>query len=200
MPVRCHLALLLLYSGSLAAQEPVVFTFHGRDLALVKQRIADDDEPTLAALATLVRKADRKLTVGPFSVVLNKQLPPSGDKRDYLSQAPYWWPDPKQPDGLPFIQRDGKVNPESEGGDDEQLEQMSEAVWQLSLAWHLTGETCYAERAAELLRIWFFDPPTRMKPRLMYGQYVPGRNTGRGAGLIESRNLLRVLDASGLLA
>ena len=202
MPIRCLrlLTAILLLGGPVAAQEPVVFTFHGRDLALVKQRIEAGEEATVAALATLARKADRKLAAGPYSVTFNSQMPPSGDKRDYLSQAPYWWPDPKQPDGLPFVRRDGKVNPDSEGGDDEQLGSLCDAVWQLSLAWHLTGDARYSERAAELLRIWFFDPKTRMKPRLMYGQYVPGHSTGRGAGLIEARSFLRVLDAAGLLA
>jgi hypothetical protein len=202
MPDRCPCLLtsIIVLAGTVSAGEPVVYTFHGRDLALVKRRIEAGDEATAAALAALVRKADRRLAEGPFSVVFNDQMPPSGDKRDYLSQAPYWWPDPKQPDGLPFIQWDGKVNPESEGGDDEQLENMSEAVWQLSLAWHLSGQRKHADRAAELLKVWFFAADTRMKPRLMYGQYVPGRSTGRAAGLIESRHFLRVLDASGLLA
>jgi hypothetical protein len=202
MPIRCHnlLCAIIVLAEPVAGQEPVVFTFHGRDLVLVKQRIEAGDERAVAALATLVRKAEHKLGVGPFSVTFNAQIPPSGDKRDYLSQAPYWWPDPKKPDGLPFIQRDGKVNPDSEGGDDEQLGKMTDAVWQLSLAWQLTADKRYAQRAAEMLRVWFFEPKTRMKPRLAYGQYVPGHNTGRGEGLIESRQFLRVLDASGLLA
>jgi hypothetical protein len=201
MPIRRYSLLFsIILAGPVASQEPIVFTFHGRDLAVVKRRIEAGDEATKAALTKLIRKADRRLAEGPFSVVLNEQMPPSGDKHDYLSQAPYWWPDPKQPDGLPYIQRDGQVNPDSEGGDDEQLENMCEAVWQLSLASHLSGDGRYADRAAQLLRVWFFDPPTQMKPRLMYGQYVPGRSTGRAAGLIESRHLLRVLDSAGLLA
>jgi hypothetical protein len=82
---------LLLAASVLAdepANEPIVYTFHARDLALVKQRIAAADEATVAALATLTRKADRRLTEGPFSVVVNDHVPPGGDKRDYLSQAP----------------------------------------------------------------------------------------------------------------
>jgi hypothetical protein len=192
--------ILTALAGSIAAQEPVVFTFHARDLAVVKQRIAAADDATVAALGSLTRKADKRLAEGPYSVVFNDHLPPSGDKHDYLSQAPYWWPDPKKKDGLPFVRRDGKVNPASEGGDDEQLDKLSKAAWQLSLAWHLTGDRRYADHAAELLRVWFFAPETRMKPRLAYGQYIPGRNTGRGAGLIETRRFLPVLDAAGLLA
>ena len=182
-----------------SSQEPVVFTFHGRDLALVKRRIAAADEGTVDAVATLVRKAERRLQEGPFTVVTNGRTPPSGDKHDYLSQAPYWWPDPKEGDGKPYIRRDGKLNPESEGGDDEPLGRMCDAVWHLSLAWHLTGDRRYADHAAKLLRAWFFDPATRMKPRLVFGQYIPGHNTGRGEGLIETRVMLKALDAAGLM-
>ena len=39
-----------------------------------------------------------------------------GDKHDYLSFGSYWWPDPDKPDGLPYIRRDGGVNPESQSG------------------------------------------------------------------------------------
>jgi alginate lyase len=194
------LTLAVLVPATAAAQEPVVFTFHGRDLALVKRRIAAAEEATVAATATLVRKAERKLKEGPFTVVTSGRTPPSGDRHDYLSQAPYWWPDPNERDGKPYIRRDGKLNPEAEGGDDEPLGQMCDAVWHLSLAWHLTGDRRYADHAAKLLRAWFFDPATRMKPRLVFGQYIPGHNTGRGEGLIETRVMLKVLDSAGLLA
>lgn len=185
---------------SSSAQEPVVFSFHARDLALVKERIAAADKPTTEALATLVRKAERRLKEGTYTVVTNGRTPPSGDKHDYMSQAPYWWPDPNEKDGKPYIRRDGKVNPDSLGGDDDVMRRMCEAAGQLSLAWHLTGDERFAQHAAKLLRTWYFDPATRMKPRLAYGQYVPGENTGRGEGLIETRAMLKVLDASGLLA
>src|SRR5688500_222139 len=130
--LRRHRSLLLIVSAAiflatpLAAQEPVVFTFHGRDLALVKQRIEAGDPAAVAALETLKRKAERRLKEGPYSVTLNDHVPPSGDKRDYLSQAPYWWPDPDKPDGLPYIRRDGRTNPDSNGGDDQQLARMSD--------------------------------------------------------------------------
>ena len=198
-------AVLALFTSTANAQPtnpagPDVYTFHGSDLSLVKQRLAAGDRAVKSAVASLIGKAERRLEEGPYSVVTNGPLPPSKDPHDYLSQAPYWWPDPKRPDGLPFIRRDGKTNPDAQGGDDEPMDDMTEAVWQLSLAWHLTGERAYAEHAARLLRVWFLEDATRMKPRLKFGQYIPGVNTGRPEGIVETRRFLLVLDANGLLA
>jgi hypothetical protein len=37
------------------------------------------------------------LKLAPVSVMDKSRIPPSGDKHDYLSQAPYCWPDPAKP-------------------------------------------------------------------------------------------------------
>src|ERR1700741_327346 len=64
------------------------------------------------AVAALIKQADDALRTGPFSVMEKKLTPPSGDKHDYMSVGPYWWPDPSKPNGLPYIRKDGQVNPE----------------------------------------------------------------------------------------
>ena len=50
--------------------------------------------------------------VEPFSVVDKEIAPPSGDKHDYMSQAPYFWPNPDTANHLPYVRRDGERNPE----------------------------------------------------------------------------------------
>lgn len=64
---------------------------------------------------------------------------------------------------------------------------------------YLTGERSYADAAARWLRVWFLDEETRMKPSIRFAQIIPGRTEPRGTGIIESRQLMRVVDAALLL-
>ena len=154
----------------------------------------------MPAWAALKADADKALAVDRFSVVDKTTTPPSGDKHDYMTQAPYWWPDPKKPDGLPYIRRDGERNPELDKlPDHAAMDRMASAVTTLALAAYLGNHEQYGTKAAQLLRAWFADPATRMNPNLTYAQFIPGINTGRGIGLIETRGLSRVVDAISLV-
>lgn len=158
--------------------------------------------PLQPALDQLKKEADAARTHGPYSVMDKTRLPPSGDKHDYLSYGPYWWPDPTRADGLPFIRRDGEVFPESrnDATDSVRLHAMATETDMLSLAWYFTRDGTYADHAARLLRTWFLTPGTRMNPHLDYGQAIPGRCDGRGIGIIDTHTLPALLDAEMLLA
>ncbi|MDE3085048.1 MAG: alginate lyase family protein, partial [Verrucomicrobiota bacterium] len=58
----------------------------------------------------------------------------------------------------------------------------------------------YARHAALLIRTWFVDPATRMNPKLDFAQYIPGKNEGRGTGVLEMRHLSQICDTLALLA
>jgi hypothetical protein len=167
-------------------------------LALAKRRIASN-----AAQAEALRKAaDAALARAPHSVTTKTRTPESGDKHDYYSIGPYWWPDASKPGGLPYVRRDGETNPESRGPDfdKDRLTKFADDVELLALAAHHLGDRRYADHAAKLLRAWFLDPETRMNPNLNFAQAVPGINAGRGEGIIELVVMPQVVEAIGLLA
>jgi hypothetical protein len=201
MIFACGLAQLSLMPSVLQADEPPrLFVLSPTALATVKRRVAHADQRLVAAMKKLRAEADEALSAGPYSVTSGGVLPPSGDEHDYLSIGPYWWPDPEKDDGLPYIRRDGRVNPEFYEHDTVPRGKMCDAVETLALAYYLTGEEKYASHAARLLRAWFLDEETRMNPHLQYGQAIPGRCTGRGIGLIDTLSFIDLLDAVGMLA
>jgi hypothetical protein len=182
------------------ADPPRVFLFEGSRIGQVRQQIERGDGRLAEALRRLRSRADDVMLTPVLTVVEKPQVPPSGDKHDYLSIAPYWWPDPSRPDGKPYVRKDGRTNPERDHYDRPRIGRLCEVVPTLALAYALTGHEPYARHAAVLLQAWVLDPRTRMNTNLNFGQFVPGRNDGRPEGVIETRGLMQVVDAVGLLA
>lgn len=188
-------------TANTAANElPRIFILHPRELAEARKQLQEGDPALQPALRRLRRDADHALKSEIYSVTLKQQLPPSGDKHDYLSVAPYWWPNPNTNNGLPYIRRDGEINPERDRiPDRKRLDQLVQGVKTLALTYYFTGVASYAEHAAKLLRVWFLDEATRMNPHLRYAQSIPGRSNGRAEGIIETHSLPELIDAVGLL-
>ncbi len=185
----------------LAQQSTVnVFTLNIQSLGANKSKIKSQDPSILPSYKQLLKDADKALEFGPVSVMQKNNLPPSGNKHDYMSLAPYFWPDPTKPDGLPYIRKDGQTNPEvKDYKDKEYMPALCENAYVLSLSWYLSNEKIYAEHAAKLIRVWFLDTATRMNPNLNFAQAIKGVNTGRGAGLIDTRHFVKLIEAIGLL-
>ena len=195
---------LLLVTTALFAAEPSRPYFGARPGALEKAKIAaTTDEAAGKALKKLIADADKALAVTPPSVMQKTKVPPSGDKHDYMSIAPYFWPNPATKDGLPYVRKDGKVNPESRAeaaNDTLRARLVGTTVETLALGYYFTRDEKYAEHAAKVLRTWFLDPATKMTPHFRFAQAIPGVNDGRGTGLIEARGLADAADAAILLA
>ncbi|MCL2098276.1 MAG: alginate lyase family protein [Bacteroidales bacterium] len=187
----------MLGTGFLLAQP---FTLDMVVLASNKAKIAKQDKSIMPAFQKLIRTANKALSVKPFTVTDKASPDPSTDIHDYVTIAPYWFPNPDTPDGLPYIRKDGVRTPELANYPDKSaLTNMVSAVHDLALAYYFTDEEKYALKATALIRTFFLDSETCMNPNLNYAQAIKGQNTGRGAGLIESRHFVRVIDAIGLL-
>lgn len=151
-------------------------------------------------IADLIKDCDKALRQPEYSVTQKKTLPPSGDLHDYLSWSRYWWPDPSEPDGLPYIRRDGEVNPEILNiPDHENLIRMIASVNTLALGFAVTTKRQYSDHAVRLLSTWFSDPLTRMNPNLAYSQIIPGRTAIRGTGILDGRKFSSLVDAITIL-
>lgn len=179
---------------------PAVYSLVLTNLSAARERLAKNDPALAPALAQLRSDADKLLKHKLWSVMDKTRTPPSGDQHDYLSLAPYFWPNPKTADGLPYVRHDGEINPESKTGTDANaFGAMGEAVQTLGLAYYFTGHEPYAEKAAAIVRTWFLDPATRMNPHLKYAQAIRGVNEGRGTGILDSRHLVEATDGLALL-
>jgi len=193
----------VLIGGMVSArgQMPRVFALNPAVLQQTKEAIKGGENRFRDPLRKLRRDADKAMEMGPFSVMLKDQVPPGGDKHEYMSLSRYWWPDPSAPDGLPYIRRDGDVNPEAASiPDHEQLSKMVRSVSTLASAYYFTEHEPYAEHAARLIRAWFLDTATAMRPNLRFAQAIRGRNDGRSFGVLDGRGFAHVVDAIGLLS
>ncbi|MFC1431926.1 alginate lyase family protein [Streptacidiphilus sp. N1-3] len=184
---------------------PKTVVLDGNRLALTRLLTKAGVPALRSELKTLTTAADGYLTQGPWSVMDKPQTAPSGDKHDYISEAPYWWPTQpltaSNPWGCPYVQKDGVRNPAIDTiTDHAERGQLFNAVYDLTLAWYYTGKPAYAQRAALDLRTWFVDPATRMNPSLNYTQFIPCKVDGRGIGIIDfSQQFTDVLDAAAIL-
>ncbi len=177
-----------------------LYVWDRQSLDALRQKAQEADAKTLSMIADLKKQGNSRLKDEPYFVTMKEITPPSGDKHDYMSMAPYWWPNPQSKDGLPYIRKDGQRNPETQKLQDAiNLDRMTRVVQTLTLAWWFTGEEKYAQHAATLLRSWFLDSKTQMNPNLNFAQGIPGKKEMTSSGVIEGRSLIRVVDTVGML-
>jgi hypothetical protein len=152
---------------------------------------ATDRNRILQAAAAFVSQTP--LTITAFPAARS-----AGGQHDFYSQADYFWPNPKDPNG-PYINRDGQSNPDNFDDHRKVMVSLSVQMPALTAAWLLTGENRYAKRASDHLRAWFVTPETRMNPSLQFAQAVQGVSTGRSYGIIDTLHLVEVARAAGFL-
>lgn len=161
-----------------------------------KSLIKNGDKQSVENYNKLLAKADNLLKVDGFSVTNKTGVPPSKDKHDYMSIGPYWWPNAKTENGLPYIRKDGEINPDTRNNFTDFVEKKNfiSAVKTLKDAFFYSDDKKYANKNLELINTWFLDESTKMNPNVNFGQYVPGKSEGRCFGIIEFDGLIEVVE------
>ncbi|WP_372775089.1 alginate lyase family protein [Mangrovibacterium sp.] len=172
-----------------------------QELEAKRVLLSNNDEETTIYFNRLIENADSTLSCELYSVVKKMGTPPSGDKHDYMSIGPYWWPNPDSPNGLPYIRKDGEINPETRNNfaDFVEMQAFFTAVQTLRDAFFFTGNKVYADKALQLIDAWFLSEETKMNPNINYGQSIPGVTDGREFAIIEFENIVEVIKCLELL-
>ena len=144
----------------------------------------------------IITTANWALKQKPVTVTAASSPRSAGGKHDFFSEADYFWPDPKNPDG-PYINRDGLTNPENFLDHRKAMVRLSKVIGALASAYKITGDEKYVKQALLHLNAWFTDPATLMNPNLLFAQAVKGKFTGRNYGIIDTIHLMEV--AQGIL-
>jgi alginate lyase len=167
-----------------------------------KQTIeANGNQALRDSFERLLSAADSYLTKEPISVMEKKQTQLIADKHDFLSLAPYYWPNLTKAKGLPYVYRDGEKNPEVFSiPDARNMQEMVTRVRILSAAYHLTDNVSYASKASELLRVWFLNNETLMNPNLEHSEVKLGVNNGDFSGIMAGIYLRDLPDAIALIS
>ena len=160
-----------------------------------------------SAAYKMVAQTDRKrildaareyLPMEPLTITAFRASDSPGGLHDFYSQADYFWPDPKNPNG-PYINRDGQSNPQNFNDHRKVMIELSIQMPALTAAWLLVKDPLYAKKAGDWLRAWFVTSATRMNPNLEYSQGVHGVSTGRNFGIIDTLHLAEVARAASFL-
>lgn len=185
-------------------QRPVVSVWNYDQMLLACESLKKGEDTYRLPYAKLVQDAEQILN-GRATSVMDKsdnKVAISGDKHDFISVGKYCWPNPKTPDGMPWIQRDGYVNVKNFIKDDAiRQDKMCNSVVKLCIAWYFSRDDRFAAKAMELASVWFIEPSTRMNPHLKYAQVIPGKDNGMGhpPGIIFGRIYITVLSGLSLI-
>jgi len=182
-------------------KERVFISYDSEVLEKVKNAVKNKQTPYIAPYNQLIVAAEKALKEPLVSVMDKTQMPPSGDEHDYLGLALYFWPDPNKSDGLPWIRKDGQVNPLTRRNnvDEPTKDKMFDSTKHLAMAYYFSGDKKYANGAVEILQTFFINPDTKMNPNLNFAQGVPGVNTGRCFGIIEFAGNIGLITSIGML-
>lgn len=166
-------------------------------------------ETTLPAQISIVKFADEILREGPWSVMNKTVMPPSGDKHDYLSYRPYYWPNCSGVGNTteltqeeiyktcPYERRDGQFNPDYRLANDSGATQaLMDAFLYAPLAHLIVSHNSslspntpefYSSAALRAANVFFVNADTLVHPHLNFSQLLrgPGVQMGSPTGVLD---------------
>ena len=95
----------------------------------------------------ILEAAAKYVSQTPLTITAFPAKRSAGGLHDFYSQADYFWPNPKDPNG-PYINRDGQSNPENFDEHRKVMVALSIQMPALTAAWLLTGDRRYGRRPA----------------------------------------------------
>jgi hypothetical protein len=194
--VKPCVALLLVVTY---AQADIPMTLVSEDEAApIHSAIIRKEAWTQDPVRRLRAEAEKRMREGPWTVTSDRPKGVDLDPHEYYCEAAYYWPNPDNPGG-PYLRKDGQPNPARIVANQTALNAMSDAVFTLGAASFLLDNPAYGKRAALIIHTWFLNPKTRMNPGLDYAESVPGVNNGRGAGIVDGKNLIKAIQGMEFL-
>ncbi len=163
---------------------------HGQSQLQSPMAVKTTVQATLAK--QILQEAEKAMALEPVTVTASGSPRSAGGRHDFFSEGDYWWPNPVSPDS-PYIQRDGMSNPDNFVAHRHAMIRLSRIVGVLASAYMITGQEKYVHHALRHCRAWFVDTTTAMTPHLLYAQAIKGRFTGRGIGIIDTIQLMEVV-------
>jgi len=148
-------------------------------------------EATAVLKKQILAEAAWAMQQKPITVTAASSPRSAGGKHDFFSEADYFWPDPKNPEG-PYINRDGLTNPDNFLEHRKAMVRFSKIIGSLASAYKITGDEKYVKQAIIHFKAWFINSETLMNPNLLFAQAVKGKFTGRNYGIIDTIHLMEV--------
>lgn len=145
----------------------------------------------------VLKEAAWAVSQQPITVTAETSPRSVGGKHDFYSEGDYWWPDAANPGG-PYVQKDGLSNPQNFTAHRLAMIRFSRIIGALASAYKITHDDKYVKQSLLHIRAWFANPETLMNPNLQYAQAIKGVVTGRGIGIIDTIQLMEVVQ--GIIA
>ncbi len=173
--------------------------FFGILLAIGNTTFGQTEEVLQTLKTSVLAEAAAAMKERPVTVTAAHSDRSAGGMHDFFSEGDYWWPNPVSPDS-PWVERDGQTNPGNFVAHRLAMIRLSRLVGALASAWTITHDDRYVRQALLHCKAWFVDTATMMNPDLRFAQAVKNRVTGRSWGIIDTIQLMEVVQGLEAMA